>query len=100
MRKGKRFTEARIAELTNNPKKVKEILAWDGLSDTSNTIPGTIFAVAANVATDQIDNKQLIVGYDGETTVDYKTRKLIIMSDYVMEQLAVTDREIRFPVGE
>ena len=35
--KRKRFTEAaRIAELTNNPKKLKEILAWDGLSFEHN----------------------------------------------------------------
>ena len=45
---------------------MQEIQAWHGLSDTSNTIPGTIFAIATTEDTDPLN-----VSYDGETGVDY-----------------------------
>ena len=92
--KRKRFTETRIADLTNNPKFLKEIVTWDGTSGPGQTIPGAIFAVAATVATDPINNTPLIVGYDGETNVNYKTRKLMVMSKYVMDEVVMNNREI------
>jgi hypothetical protein len=70
---------------------MERIVAWNGMDEIrpTKTIAGTLFSVSA-----MMDNEEDpdIIGYDGESGVDYGTLKLQVLSDHVRTRVVIRSR--------
>jgi hypothetical protein len=83
--------EETAQKVTNNSLNMERIVAWNGMDEIrpAKTIAGTLFSVSA-----MMDNEEDpdIIGYDGESGVDYGTLKLQVLSDHVRTRVVIRNR--------
>jgi hypothetical protein len=77
--------------VTGRSRDMERIVAWNGVDEIKPTtiVRGTLFSVSA-----MMDNEEDpdIIGYDGESGVDYGTVKLQVLSDHVRASVVTRNR--------
>ena len=79
-----------VKELAKDPHMIREVLASRGMASKENSIPGIIFAVFADVQEfkdNAQDDRLLGYGYDGQTGVLFTEKRLVYMSDRVVNEI-------------